>query len=912
MLVVPEIQTLEAVVTYLRTPLVRWRRLGVGVGLVLSAAACGGDDDNGGVVTPTPSIAVSAGTATVNVTAGQSGTSAITLTRNGGYTGAVNLAVTGAPAGVTATFNPASVASGSTTSTLTLATTAATAAGTYPLVVTASGTGVANATTQVSLVVTAAPASGFTIAPAAALTVTQGAAAQNATINITRTGGFAGAVTLTTGGTIPAGLTVTPAAATTGNTATVAVSATSAAAPGTYPITINATGAGITGTQTTTLNVTVAAAQAAQDFTISAANVSVAQGGTAQNAVVTIARTGGFTGGVTLTTSGAPAGLTVTAPAAAVTEGTANIAVTATSAIAPGTYPITVSATGAGVTGTKTATFNVTVTPAVSVGNYTLGTSGNVTVQQGQSATTTLNVTRTGGFAGGVQVTQSGAPSGVTVTVTPNPVTGNTATVTVAAATGATTGNATITLTGAATGLANQTTTFTVNVTAASTGGGNVGLNFCAAEAPIWVGFQNEGGAWQRATLNANNQAQVNITAARGAIAYVVQAGSGATASYTTNVTYGSAAELTTFGANLCGNVAGGKSVTGTVAGVGQTDQVAITLGDASAEVTGSSFRINEVQPGPRDLLAVRSSLDLATFSITPNRIIVRRNQNIANGGTIPVIDFNSTEAVTPASARITVSGLGANEAALPFVSLQTANGASAPFFTGLGAVLGGGTGPQTYYGLPTSSLAAGDLHLATVIAFPRSGQEIDATQGRIIAQYFRTVSDRTVTLGPSLNVPTVTSTTSPYPRPRVQLARQGQYGDAFAATFTQAGTTSRALSMVALASYLQGGSTWDLTFPDFTGAAGFDPAWMLRSGTRTDWQVIASGGTGITQVGQVPTEGATFSAALRSGTLTTTARAVGFAVRQPLSARAATVDGIRREALRASALADRAVRGRR
>jgi uncharacterized membrane protein len=832
------------------------------MGLVLSVAACGGDDDDDGIVTPTPSIAVSAGTATVNVTAGQSGTSAITITRNGGYTGAVNLAVTGAPAGVTATFNPTSVASGATTSTLTLATTGATAAGTYPLVVTASGTGVANATTPISLVVTAAPASGFTIAPAAAVTVTQGAAAQNATINITRAGGFAGAVTLTTSGTIPAGLTVTPGAASTGNTATVAISANTTVAPGTYPITINATGAGVTGTQTTTLNVTVAAAQATQDFTITPAAVSVAAG-TSGTSAVTITRTGGFTGAVTLTTSGAPTGLTVTAPAAT-TENTATLTIAAASNLAPGTYPVTVSATGAGVTGTKTATLNVTVTPAVTVGNFTLGTSGNVTVQQGQSATTTLNVTRTGGFAGGVQVTQSGAPNGVTVTVNPNPVTANTATVTVAAANNATTGTATVTLTGASTGLANQTTTFTVNVTAASTGGGgNVSYAFCSPDVPIWFAFQNDNGAWTRVTAGANNTFAFNVPT-RGGIAYVTQSGT----NYDLTVVYGTAAELIAGGQNRCvAPRAGTKRLTGTVSGVGLTDFASVSLGLSSELLVGgqTSFTLDSVPEGPLNLLASRSSIDLNTFSLIPSRLILRRNVNYANGAAIPALDFNSSEAFAPATANLTINGAG-TDTAFVVTSFFTGSFALNGFSTG-GAFLNFGSSPLRYAGLPADRLQAGDMHAVIAFANVRG----DSTSTRGVLSFVRTIVDRSVTLGPVPSAANVTAISStPYLRLRATAPSQAAYNAGASVSFTQA---TRSATVSVTPGYAGSApATWDLSMPDLS-SAGFDATWGLRPATRTDWGLSTFGGNFIAFLGGTPTEGTTLQIANKTGVFAGTAR---------------------------------------
>lgn len=858
-----------------RAPFARWGRLGAGLGLALFAAACSSDDD-GGTVEPTPTIGVAVATPTVTVVAGQSGTAAVTVTRGGGYTGPVNLSVEGSiPAG-SATPNPAALAAGVTASTINITTGSATPAGTYNLTVRAAGTGaVAAVTAPLTVTVTApTPAQGFTIAPAAALTVTQGAAASNATINITRTGNFAGAVTLTTGGTVPAGLTVTPAAATTGNSATVAVSASTAIAPGTYPITINATGAGVTGTQTTTLNVTVTAAPA-PDFTVAVApaTVSVAAGGAAGASTVTITRTGGFTGGVTLTTSGAPAGLTVTPPAAAVTGGTADLAIAATAAVAPGTYPVTVSAAGAGITGARTATLNVTVTPAVVVGGYTLATTGAVTVQQGATATTTLNLARTGGFAGGVTITPTGAPSGVQVTVTPNPVTGNTATVSVVASPTATTGNATITLSGAATGLATQTTTVAVTVTPASTGGGNVSYAFCAPEIPIWFAFQNDNGAWTRVTAGANNTFAFNVPA-RGGIAYVTQIGT----SYDLTVVYGTAAELIAGGQQRCATLPRGtKRLTGSVAGVTATDFASVSLGSSAELLFGgtTAFTLDSVPEGTLNLLASRSSIDLATFSLTPNRLILRRGVNYANNSVIPTLDFNGPEAFAPATAVLTVNGAGTDTV---FVSTAFTTGAFdlSGFGTG-GFFINFGSSPLRYAGVPTDRLQAGDLHALATFANVRG----DSTSTRGVFTFVRTITDRSVTIGPSPSAATVTAITStPYLRLRATAASQAAYNAGASVTFTQA---TRSADVSVTPGYVGGSTpaTWDLSIPDLT-AAGFDPNWGLRPATRTDWGFSTYGGSFLAFIGGVPAEGTTFNFANKTGSFAGALRSFS---RQPSAA---------------------------
>ncbi|MEO7056105.1 MAG: hypothetical protein ABI281_05465 [Caldimonas sp.] len=128
--------------------------------------ACGGggsNDDNGSGVTPTPQPPVATPTAsialapaTLNIVAGTNSSSILTLTRGGGFAGAVSIAASGAPSGVTVA-SPAIAASGATsTVTVTVATSAAAGPSTVTFV--ATGTGVTIAPVTLALTVTAAPA----------------------------------------------------------------------------------------------------------------------------------------------------------------------------------------------------------------------------------------------------------------------------------------------------------------------------------------------------------------------------------------------------------------------------------------------------------------------------------------------------------------------------------------------------------------------------------------------------------------------------------------------------------------------------------------------------------------------------------------------------------------------------------
>jgi WD40 repeat protein len=101
---------------------------------------------------PTGSFGLSLTPAALTVTQGATGTAEVGITRTGGFSGAVNLTVAGAPQGVTPAITPAS-ATGAT-ATLSVAVGAATAPGNYTLTITGAGEGVANQTTTLTLTVT--------------------------------------------------------------------------------------------------------------------------------------------------------------------------------------------------------------------------------------------------------------------------------------------------------------------------------------------------------------------------------------------------------------------------------------------------------------------------------------------------------------------------------------------------------------------------------------------------------------------------------------------------------------------------------------------------------------------------------------------------------------------------------------
>jgi hypothetical protein len=208
--------------------------------LTLALAVAGCSDDDGGNE-PNPSIAVSLA-GTITVVQGQTGSTQVTVTRGGGFSGAVTLTASNLPVGITAAFDPATIpaGSGNGTSTLTLNAGPNVLVGGAIFQVAASGGASINATTNGNVTIEAAPDFSLNVTPNAAPIDQGGTAVLNVAIN--RVGGFTGPVTLSAAN-LPAGVgaAFNPAAPT-GNTAVLTLIAAANATIGAVNVTVNGTG----------------------------------------------------------------------------------------------------------------------------------------------------------------------------------------------------------------------------------------------------------------------------------------------------------------------------------------------------------------------------------------------------------------------------------------------------------------------------------------------------------------------------------------------------------------------------------------------------------------------------------------------------------------------------------------------
>ena len=136
------------------------------------------------------------------------------------------------------------------------------------------------------------------------------------------------------------------------------------------------------------------------------------------------------------------------------------------------------------------------------------------------------------------------------------------------------------TLTATATGLTAATSSaFSIS----GGGGGAVTLTFCSANAPVWFAAQDGNGAWTRVLPNSGTTTyEFSLLSGKGGVAFVDTSTTTIT-STSLYVTYGSLADFTPQGVSSVdiASVCGPRTVNGSVANVGATEQAGVTLGQS-------------------------------------------------------------------------------------------------------------------------------------------------------------------------------------------------------------------------------------------------------------------------------------------------------------------------------------------
>jgi uncharacterized membrane protein len=362
------------------------------------------------VVTVPPSMTVSMSVPSLTVPQGAIGISTATIRVAGGFSSAVTLAVSGAPAGITATFSTSLSAPGSGSSALTIGAGAHAVPGTATITVTATGGGM---TSTANITLTVVPA--FTLATNLTGVFVQQGGGAAVTLTSAVANGFSGAVVLSASG-MPAGVTVGFAPSTIlapeSGTSALTIGASNSAAPGTYAITVTGTSGSVTGTATFTVTMASATSFA---LTASPSSVTVAPGMSGAT-TITMMPGSGFTSNVTLATGALPAGITMVFSSTTVGRAGGKVTLTAKAAstMPAGSYPITVTGTGGGISPAP----KVVVTVVVNGFTVTVGSATASLVRNG-SVLVAITTSTTGGFLGDLSLTVTGSPTGVSAIFTP-------------------------------------------------------------------------------------------------------------------------------------------------------------------------------------------------------------------------------------------------------------------------------------------------------------------------------------------------------------------------------------------------------------------------------------------------------------------------------------------------------------
>lgn len=533
---------------------------------------------------------------------------------------------------------------------------------------------------------------------------------------------------------------------------------------------------------------------------------------------------GNFSGDVTFAVTGLPAGVTVTVGNVSTSgnSATATVTIAVAASVAVGVYNGTVTATGSGVSDTEAYTLTVTAPPA---GSYTMsGPPDGVSIQSGSSGSVTITLARTM-FTEAVTLAAEGLPSNVTAAFAPDAPTGNSSALTLTVGAAASAGTSTVTVRGTSS-LADVTITFPLTITDPPAGG-SLMLDYSACELedrPIWLAYSNGlAGTW---TVMAGVNDVYDLSSLSGdvlglATVYEFSADADISVDYI---------DVSPFSGVVDGcETPMGKTVNGTLAGsVGLTT---MTLGGApSFAAIDGAFQVMSVPSGPQPFVA---------YSVDPggttDRMLVLRNQDIADMGNIGTIDLTA-DGFTPAEATISFTGIVAGETGAVTMDYSVPGSAGmctvAPLFQ---QTLAG----TSFLGRSATGAAqaSGELHVAGALVTDGT-----ASSSRQVREAFTTLAARTITLPAEMPMPTITDQTGSanYLRLQAEFDLPAEYDDV---VYFDYEAPLRTVTVFATGGVLSGSVT--LTMPDFSALSGWDDNWGIPT-TETGVDYVIGAGVGF------------------------------------------------------------------
>jgi hypothetical protein len=359
------------------------------------------------------SFALSSSASALNLGLGGSGKTTITVTEAAGFSGAVNLSVSGLPGGVTASWstNPTSGKS-----LLTLAVASSAIRGSYLLTVTGTSAS-RTVTTNLELTVNAP---GFALLPSPSSLKIYPGTSGTVSFLVSGLGGFGSSVNFAITSGLPNGVTASWVSNPTAGMSSLSLSASDSAATDIDAM-LTVTGASGNLTATTTLALVVGPPLFNLNFAPYPA--AIAQGTTIATTVTAIP-VGHFSDTIKLSAPGLPPGVTASFNPTSIGFGqTSTLTLTACNSAALGAGMVAVEASGTYAETINQFNLAVTSAPAPS---FAIGAAQTtLTLAQGGSVTDGITVAPQNGFAGSVNLAVTSAlPSGVTASFAPSATTG--------------------------------------------------------------------------------------------------------------------------------------------------------------------------------------------------------------------------------------------------------------------------------------------------------------------------------------------------------------------------------------------------------------------------------------------------------------------------------------------------------
>ena len=315
---------------------------------------------------------------------GSRGTTNVGVYPQYGFSGSVNLSVSGLPSGVTASWSPNPA---TTNSTLTLTTSSSAAPGQYTLTITGTS-GAQTVTTPMSLGIYAP---SFTVSSSAYNRSMNEGSSASATIYVSPQWGFTGSVNFAASG-LPSGVTASFSPNPSTGNSTLTLVASNTATPGNAIVTITGTSGSLTSSTTFSLTVN------APKFTISNApgEINLAPGGSGESTVAVIPQYG-FDGNVSLAAAGLPSGVTATFSPNPTSTGTSVLTLTASSSAPTGTKTVTITGTSGSQTAATSLVVNLGTAPGSTSTTLQVSSAGNPVTSVASGTVVTLTAAVNGG-----------------------------------------------------------------------------------------------------------------------------------------------------------------------------------------------------------------------------------------------------------------------------------------------------------------------------------------------------------------------------------------------------------------------------------------------------------------------------------------------------------------------------------